>query len=104
MKNILLLLFVFFIMSCDSDQKYPIELKIVKTLYDCSEVTPKVVKYSLTCIKNAGMSGDSEPEDWLYKCEQMAERLYCTQKNYWVTQLKYTSRSQYVVTNKEEIK
>lgn len=31
----------------------------------------------LECVRGAGRSGDSEPEDWLRICERQARRLNC---------------------------
>lgn len=37
----------------------------------------KAYDYALKCIEFAGKGGESEPEDWLDKCESFGKRKYC---------------------------
>ena len=54
---------------------------------DCNASTAKVrADYMLQCIRNANPVSDEEPEDWLHICEDMAEKLYCKNNTFIITE------------------
>jgi len=70
-------------------------LLLVILLIGCSKPGPQIedeVSYNCTknagdtlyqiqlCIKSAGVGGESEPEDWLGKCETIVKDLMCTKE------------------------
>ena len=42
--------------------------------------------FILQCINNGNPKSDEEPEDWITKCQDMAEDTYCPKKTYKITQ------------------
>ncbi len=40
-------------------------------------VSDAMRSHTLECIRGAGHSGESEPEDWIRICERQARRLHC---------------------------
>lgn len=61
---------------------------IPRLTYDCHDKHDQVSAFILSCIESANPKSDEEPEDWIGKCEDMAERTYCTQKTVMVEQFK----------------
>ena len=55
----------------------------IVTEFDCSSVDMGLIReYTLSCIKAAGSGGESEPEDWIWRCEKLSKDMYCTKKKY----------------------
>lgn len=71
-----LLVIVMFVLAGCSGEK---EIYRVKTVYDCpNDNTEQRVDFILKCIENANPKSDEEPEDWIYMCENMALKAFCT--------------------------
>lgn len=49
----------------------------VSEIYCTQESSEKRAEFILSCIKNANPVSDEEPEDWIMKCQAMAERTIC---------------------------
>lgn len=78
MKSIILIFSLLVIVGCNSEDQY---YDIHTTRVICTDDTiEKRSDFTLQCIENANPKSDEEPEDWLYKCENMAEKLYCKNK------------------------
>ena len=47
---------------------------------------PDRAEFILQCIKNANPRSDEEPEDWITKCQYMAEKTLCPKVKIEITQ------------------
>jgi len=77
MKYLTILYVAFLIVGCSDQTRI-----IVRTETVCDKTTvEKRAEFILQCIINANPKSDEEPEDWITKCQWMAERTYCEKKN-----------------------
>ncbi len=85
MKYILLIL-LFILTSCDGSMASRTIQEIRKK---CSfKTTEKRAGFILKCVENANPVSDEEPEDWIKKCQEMAEDTYCPKKTFKIEQWK----------------
>lgn len=84
---ILIPIFVLFVCGCNSEPRYR---SVEKEQIICDDSTiEKRAEFILTCLKNANPKSDEEPEDWILKCQKMAEDTYCKRKIMLTRQVKY---------------
>ena len=77
MKKIMFIVVLLILSSCDSNNGFQV------SEFKCDDMQ-SVREYTLKCISAAGHGGESEPEDWLWRCEQLAKEMYCEEKAYYV--------------------
>lgn len=71
-------LFILTALLCACSAGEPHQYTRIKQKVVCGEEVTKLrAEFTLECIKNANPNSDEEPEDWIHKCEDMAENLYC---------------------------
>lgn len=85
MKMVIFLLTILFLSGCDNVKG---ELRsYVKNTHFCSiDTAQNRADFILQCIKNANPKSDEEPEDWIRKCQLMAEETLCEVKPVKVTE------------------
>ena len=58
-----------------------------KNAHHCAmESSEKRADFILQCIKNANPKSDEEPEDWIQKCQRMAEETLCPEVTMVITE------------------
>lgn len=82
-RNVIIVLLAFAMTACGDTQR-----TITKTVYECGP-SDKVANFILQCIENGNPKSDEEPEDWIWLCEQMANRALCPGVTYEVHQELY---------------
>lgn len=92
MGRVILIFIVVFLSGCKEQTR---DYHTTRVVCDKSTVDNRA-NFTLKCIENANPRSDEEPEDWIYKCENMAKELYCEDvpviihqrspawKNYWI--------------------
>lgn len=62
------------------------EMKLIESDFQCEDMN-LVRNYTIECIKAAGQSGESEPEDWLSECVYISKEMYCKKESFIITYL-----------------
>lgn len=69
------LILAVFLVSCGEPEQFR---TISREEVVCSNATrDQRANFILTCLKNANPHSDEEPEDWIGKCQTMAEETLC---------------------------
>ena len=77
MKIIILIIAVTVLSACDRVRER------LRYYSECTaETVDKRATFILQCISNANPKSDEEPEDWLQKCQVIAEETYCESVQY----------------------
>lgn len=77
MKKYWVMISFLILIGCQNQKTH----SLIKTEFVCEDME-SVRRYTIECINGAGRSGDSEPEDWLYQCKNLAKELLCQKKNF----------------------
>ncbi len=81
-KRLLTVLLLLLIVGCDKGKREVIE----RNEHYCDPETSNIrADFILKCIKNANPKSDEEPEDWIIKCEDIAERTLCPMRRVKIT-------------------
>lgn len=82
--TIVLALTVSILAGCsDRNETRTVEITDLHCSADSAE---KRAEFTLQCIANANPKSDEEPEDWITKCQYMAEKNFCPVKTFIKTQ------------------
>ena len=83
MNKILIICFAFLCIGCSKGDLRTTEKNAHHCTLDSSE---KRASFILQCISNANPKSDEEPEDWITKCQNMAEETLCPEITMLITE------------------